>query len=69
MSLLTGNRVEIGFTEQLGSNLSEKDIESVNVTGPREGGYDYTWSLVIQTDFSRYILEINFDPKDIPLGT
>lgn len=69
MELMIGNRVKIEFLETLGSNLTASDIESVDVTGPRKGGYDYTWSLVIQEDFTIYILELSFDPEDIPTGT
>ena len=47
MSVTEDNNILVSFSEPLSSELVKSDI-NLNVSGPREDGYEYTWELIEQ---------------------
>lgn len=41
----------------------------MDVEGPREGGYDYSWDLTVEDELQDYKIEIEFNNEVIPFGT
>ena len=61
------NNILISFSESIARALLKEDLE-LQVDGPREGGYDFTWELVENED-GTYEIVIDFADDDIPEGT
>ena len=68
LSVTEDNNVLINFSDKISRDLLPSDID-LEVIGPRDGGYEYTWELVEVEQGMGYEIVISFVHDDIPEGT
>ena len=62
------NTLSITFLYPLKQVLTKDDITSLQVTGSRSGGYDFTW-IIVSNDNLSYTITLEFTHTDIPENT
>ena len=68
MSVTSDNNLVLTFDEPLGVPLSSSDIVSLDITGRRSAGYEFSLGLS-QIDEVTYEITIDFTHTDIPSAT
>ena len=68
MTMQDDNNVLITFSQKLDHSLLEADISELTIAGPREDGYDFTWTIVPVDEYT-YKIQITFAHAEIPENT